>query len=70
MIRIYDYVAYKQPEILDLLRKRYPLRRPAPLTAVWVDGVPFEQWRALMQEAPKSGIGGLLPGEKAEVVNL
>lgn len=70
MIRVYDYIAFRQPDILALLCSRYPLRRPAPLVNVWVEGVPFEMWQRLMTEKPKPGRSGLLQGETKEAVNL
>jgi hypothetical protein len=63
MIRIYEYLEHNQPYILHLLRKLYPVRKPAPLASVWVEGLPFSMWREMMEERPKSGIGGLLTGE-------
>ncbi len=53
MITVADYVAWRQPGILAILEgwrrvERHSLR--------W--------WARLMQERPKPGLGGLLPGEK------
>ncbi|MDX9816541.1 MAG: hypothetical protein RBT06_06350 [Smithellaceae bacterium] len=70
MIRIIELIEYKQPYILRYLRKFYPVRRPAPLVPLWVEGLPFSMWREMMEERPKNGIGGLLAGEEAEVVGL
>jgi len=70
VIKVGEYVEWRQPFVWRALGRKYPLRRPVPLVAVWVEGLPFELWRALMQERPRPGLAGLLPGEKAEVVNL
>ena len=70
MIRIYDYVKHNQPATFDLLCERFPVRKPATMVSVWVDDMPFEMWRRLMTEKPRSGVGGLLPGETKEAVGL
>lgn len=68
LIRIYEILEVKQPYILYLLRKRFPLRKPAPLVPLWVEGMPFSTWREMMEERPRPGLAGLLAGEEA--VNL
>jgi len=54
ILTVAEIVQYKQPEIWLILVRRYL--------------VFIVDWARLMEERPKSGIGGLLPGEK--VVNL
>lgn len=70
LIRIYEYIEAKQPYVLYLLCKQYHIRKPAPLVAVWVDGVPFASWQAIMAERPLPGRAGLLPGEDWKAVSL
>jgi len=50
MIRIYELIAHSQPDTFKLLCSRYPLRKPAPLVTVWVEGVPFESWKRTMEQ--------------------
>jgi len=77
MILIYDLVLYRQPAVIKRLRQLFGIRKPRALKAkvrvrVWMEDGPFEWWRSVMEERPKSGRAGLLPGESLseEAVNL
>jgi hypothetical protein len=60
MITVYDYVSYYQPDVAIALWGR----RETVLSRAEVD-MPFAAWKAIMEERPKPGLGGLLEGEKA-----
>lgn len=74
MIRIYDLLSYKQPHILQLLKQLVGFRKPRELKAekvhirTWGNDGPFEWWRSVMEEKPRPGKAGLLPGETKEAV--
>ncbi len=53
MITVGEYIAWRQPGILDILEN---WRR--------VESHPLRWWARLMIERPLPGRGGLLPGEK------
>jgi len=65
---IYDILLYNQPAVLQALSLRYPIRRPAALVSLYINGIPLVQWRQIMQERPMPGKGGLLEGEIEEVL--
>ena len=76
MIKIYDYLAFRQPEIAVLIKRLFQIRKPRALKAekvrirLWVNEEPVEWWREIMQEPPLPGRAGLLPGEDWKVVGL
>ncbi len=57
IIKIGDYILWKQPDVAEKLR--LIIRRTL------IVSLPFKAWEAIMQERPKPGLGGLLKGEKA-----
>jgi hypothetical protein len=72
-ITIGEYIKAKQPEIIMLLlkfKRTRAVRRDVTdliLTAADITGAD-KHYRSIMQERPKGGRGGLLPGEKEEVL--
>ncbi|BDG61533.1 hypothetical protein [Caldinitratiruptor microaerophilus] len=71
MLTVREYLAFHQPHVLAVLVARYgplhsprPPRRYRPAVRLVADGWPsWRLWKAVMQEPPKPGLGGLLPGE-------
>ena len=57
MITIGEFIAWKQPDVAEKLRQI--------IKQALVVSLPFGVWKAIMQERPKPGLGGLLRGEKA-----
>lgn len=57
MITLAEFVEWKQPEVY---RKLMQLIEKVKILAL-----SFRQWKRLMEEPPKPGLGGLLEGEKA-----
>jgi len=53
LIRIYEVLEANQPYVLRLLRKLYPIGRPAAPVPGRVEDMPFSAWRAMQQERPK-----------------
>jgi len=68
MIQVYDFVLYRQPGIIQVFRERFRTRKPRASAKVniktWVNDGPFEWWKEIMQEKPKRGRAGALPGER------
>lgn len=60
MIILAEYLAWKQPEVAATL-----LIRLATMKLKELEEHSFCWWAKLIQERPKPGLGGLLPGEKA-----
>ena len=70
-ITISEYIEQKQPSVLLILLKLAKPRRckkdvTAIITAVADISGRDKQYASVMTERPKSGRGGLLPGEKEE----
>lgn len=58
IITIGEYVGYYQPDVAAAL---WGQGKTLPLRAVL--DLPFAVWKAVMEERPKPGRGGLLPWE-------
>jgi hypothetical protein len=57
MIKIGEYVSWRQPEVAAILQKWILRARIMTLS--------FGEWERIMKQRPMPGRGGLLPGEKA-----
>ncbi len=74
MIRIYDFLLFKQPGIIKRIKDLFSIRKPRLIKAeripvrLFISEGPFDFYRAVMQEKPRPGLAGLLAGEEA--VNL
>ena len=64
MISIFEYIAWRQPDVALILMLRLATARLEAIREQYS----FRWWARLMQEPPKPGLGGLLPGEKAEEI--
>lgn len=65
MITIGEYVAIKQPKVYGELVCWKSRKLFAAARARVMDRLRFGALKRLMEERPKPGLGGLLPGEKA-----
>ena len=69
IITIGEYIHQRQPKVFKILYKRFKLHlkdiTELILVAADISGAD-KQYQYLMQERPKGGRGGLLPGEKEE----
>ena len=68
-VTIGEYIKERQPDIFQKLYRKFKLYikdvTELVLTAADISGKD-KQYQSIMQERPKSGRGGLLPGEKEE----
>jgi len=69
IITIGEYIHQRQPKVFKVLYKRFKLHlkdvTELILVAADISGAD-KQYQYLMQERPRPGRGGLLPGEKEE----
>jgi len=61
VIIIYDFVLYKQPDVIQLLKQLYHVRKPKLRKferlqiKIWCDDDEFDFYKGIMEEQPRPG---------------
>jgi hypothetical protein len=69
MVRICDYLTYRQPVIFQLIKHLFKVRKPRMLkqkvnVKVWFEDCEFDFYKEIMEERPKPGRAGIMPEER------